>query len=133
MFRIISSRLCGFTIIELMIVLVIVSILASIAIPPYQNSIRKGRRGDAKAELTRLAQAQQKHRVTNTIFAGDVALGTPDSTYYAFSVTSNSATAFSITATPQSAGGQDQDTCATLTINEDAVINSSDSAACPSP
>jgi prepilin-type N-terminal cleavage/methylation domain-containing protein len=38
----------GFTLIEVMIVVVIVAILAAIAIPSYQDSIRKTRRADAK-------------------------------------------------------------------------------------
>jgi len=42
-----------------MIVVAIVSILAAIAIPSYQKSILKGRRGDAKGELLRLAQAEE--------------------------------------------------------------------------
>jgi len=46
----------GFTVIELAIVVTIVAILAIIAIPTYQSSVRQGRRGDAKGDLVQLAQ-----------------------------------------------------------------------------
>ncbi|OQK16826.1 hypothetical protein AU255_02670 [Methyloprofundus sedimenti] len=136
----------GFTLIELMITVVVISILATIAIPSYLDSVRKARRNDAKGELSRLAQAQQKYRVINTGYATSALLAQfldptasplptslPASTYYTFAVITNTAIAFTITATPKSTGGQNQDTCATLTIDQNALITSSASVACPTP
>lgn len=45
----------GFTLIELMIVLVIVGLLFGVAYPSYQNSVRKTDRSEAKAELATVA------------------------------------------------------------------------------
>ncbi|SJM92318.1 type IV pilin protein [Crenothrix polyspora] len=51
----------GFTLIELMISVAIVGILASIAVPNYQNHIKKARREDAKAALLSFANAMERH------------------------------------------------------------------------
>lgn len=53
-------RLLGFTLIEVMIVVVIIGILAAIAIPAYQNSVIKSNRSEAKATLMDIAQGLQR-------------------------------------------------------------------------
>lgn len=51
----------GFTLIELMIVVAIVAILAAIAYPAYTESIRKGRRAEARTALAELLQQQERY------------------------------------------------------------------------
>ena len=51
----------GFTLIELMIVVAIVAILASIAYPAYTESIRKGKRAQARTALAELLQQQERY------------------------------------------------------------------------
>ncbi|MGI4777786.1 MAG: type IV pilin protein [Janthinobacterium lividum] len=51
----------GFTLIELMIVVAIVAILAAIAYPSYQESVRKGRRAEARTALLELMQQQERY------------------------------------------------------------------------
>ena len=55
------ARARGFTLTELMIVVVIVSILMAIALPSYSLYIKKSRRGDAEATLMDIAQRQQQY------------------------------------------------------------------------
>jgi type IV pilus assembly protein PilE len=56
----------GFTLVELMIVVVIVAILASIAIPAYNAQIRKSRRTEAKTALLDLAGREERYFNANT-------------------------------------------------------------------
>lgn len=54
-------RLCGFSLIELMIAVAIVAILTAIAVPSYAFFMKKSRRGDAEATLMDIAQRQQQY------------------------------------------------------------------------
>ncbi|MDO9074149.1 MAG: type IV pilin protein [Rubrivivax sp.] len=64
----------GFTLIEMMIAVAIVAVLASIAFPAFQDSIRKGRRADAFAGLTAVQQAQERWRANNPSYASNAQL-----------------------------------------------------------
>lgn len=66
----------GFTLIEVMIAVAIVAILASVAYPAYQDSIRKGRRSEAFAALSAVQQAQERWRSNNASYAANSVLAT---------------------------------------------------------
>lgn len=51
----------GFTLIEVMVVVAIVSILAGIAYPSYQESVRKGKRTEGRVALMGLMQQQEQY------------------------------------------------------------------------
>ena len=59
----------GFTFIELMVVLALVGLLAVIAIPSYQESMRKSRRTEVRAQLMEVAQYLQRFYSHNDSFA----------------------------------------------------------------
>jgi len=116
----------GFTLIELMLALVVLAILAMVAIPSYQDSIRKGRRGDAIAGLNRLQLAQERFRSNNPTYASAVAsmagmvADSPEG-HYTASVDSSSATAYQMTATAKAGSPQFGDTrCRSFTVTMDA-------------
>ena len=51
----------GFTLVELMVVVLIIGILGAIAYPSYQESVRKARRADAQAVLGEVAQWMERY------------------------------------------------------------------------
>ncbi len=55
----------GFTLTELLIVLAIVALLASIAVPSYQDHVAKTRRADAQAALVELANFMERNFTVN--------------------------------------------------------------------
>ena len=54
-----TAMMTGFTLVELMVTLVVAAILATIAIPAYQNQIRESRRTEAKTALLDLAGREE--------------------------------------------------------------------------
>ena len=60
----------GFTLIELMIVVAIVGIIASIAYPSYQGFLKSSHRGAAQSDLMALAAAMERHKAANYTYMG---------------------------------------------------------------
>ncbi len=58
----------GFTLIEIMIVVVIVSILAMIAVPAYNDSVNKARRTDGQAALMDIMARQERYFTENSTY-----------------------------------------------------------------
>ncbi len=67
-----SSRNRGFTLMEVMIVVVVIGILAAIAFPSYQEHMRKGRRAAAQSHLMDVAQRQQQYLLDARSYAPDL-------------------------------------------------------------
>lgn len=101
----------GFSLIEMMIVVAIIGIMASIAYPAYTNSILKGKRAEGRAALAELLQ-QQERFMTQT------------NSYCAFSNTGGTTT-----------GGTNCTTVPFKTFSGDSLAKSAyylSAAACPS-
>lgn len=121
----------GFTLVELMITVAIMGILAAIALPSYQSTIRKARRTDAVLSLQQIQMEQEKLRANCTTYAATLTgtrgcgvLGFPSATsaeaYYALAITPGSATdtGFIATATAITGKSQASDTgCTTITLS----------------
>ena len=120
----IRSRQMGFTLIELMIAVAIVGILAAIAYPAYQDSVRKSWRANAVSCLSEMAQAMERRYTTSFSYEGalPVAACTNEGSMpqrYTFSFTAApTATVFTLQAVPVAGGPQASDNCGTLTLNQ---------------
>lgn len=62
----------GFTLIEVVIVIVVVGILMAIALPAYQSSMNKGRRADAKEGLMDAANRQERFMLDRSTYTVDM-------------------------------------------------------------
>ncbi|MCX4026716.1 prepilin-type N-terminal cleavage/methylation domain-containing protein [Endozoicomonas sp. SM1973] len=59
------SNSSGYTLIEVLIVVVILSLLATVAVPSYQEHMQRTRRADGKAILLEVMQAQERYFTEN--------------------------------------------------------------------
>lgn len=124
------ARARGFTLVELMIVVVIIAILAAIAIPTYGRYAYRAHRVDGQELLLRIANAQERYYATNNHYGslsdvGYTAPVTSEKGYYVarsdVASGSTSAQAFTAIADPQN--GQANDLCGPLSINNAGVRN----------
>lgn len=113
----------GFSLIELMIVLVIVALLLMVALPSYQDSVRKGRRAEAFTSVSTIQQAQERWRANNTSYTLALAdiganANTPNGHYsLALSAPRTATINVGFTVIATATGGQAADTgCAKMAV-----------------
>ena len=99
----------GFTLIELMIVVVVVSILAAIAYPSYTRYVENTRQAEAQGAMMELAGALERYRAKNFSYngaagqLGDLSPSLAGSKYYtvAIAVQGGNDQQYVISATPK--------------------------------
>ena len=126
-----ANKEAGFTLIELMIVVLIVSILGFIALPGYRNYSLRAARAEGKAMLVTAASKEEQFFLNNKTYTVTIAttagLNMPnlsESGKYQLSITAGATgsitSSYLLTATPQ--GGQTDDLdCYTFTLGSDGM------------
>jgi len=66
-------RQSGVTLIELMIAVAVVTLLAMVALPSYQDSVRKSRRSEAFNAIAAVQQAQERSRANFPSYCAELA------------------------------------------------------------
>lgn len=70
----------GFTLIELMITVVILSILAMVAVPAYNSSVTKARRTDGQSALMEVMAKEERYFTENNTYTTNLAQLPADAT-----------------------------------------------------
>jgi len=114
----------GFTLLELIVVIIIIGILATLGLTQYTTVVEKGRSAEAKAILGEVRTAQVAYKLDKSAYTTavtDLYVSVPTSCasthYFAYTFSSNVATATRCTGSSgKQPGGA---TASTITINYD--------------
>lgn len=112
----------GFTLIELMIVVVIIGILAALAIPRFQTATIKAKESEAKVVLKQIYTFQNAYRQETGAYSANLAaIGflQPTNSKYVYAVDAAAGNIFTASATPD---GTDATLVTTFTIDQNGTI-----------
>jgi len=130
MFSKFHNRQKGFTLIELMIVVVIIGILAALAIPRFMTATTKSKQSEAKGILKQIYTMERTYRQQNNTYWGAgssadslntnglqaIGVEIPTSAIYQYTITTADASNLLVTAT--ATGLDDDATVDTWTIDD---------------
>ena len=121
----------GFSLIEVMAVVTVIGIVAALALPSFQEYVRRGHRAEARAGLLQAAQWMERVATANGVYPAlipktgvdatplPVSLTTVPGKRYAVSLKTATDSAYTLVAVPL--GAQADDKCGTFTLNQASV------------
>lgn len=128
-------RQSGFTLIELMVVVLVLGVLAGLAYASYENATIASRRKAAAACLMEASQFMERFYTTELTYVGAVVPALSCQTdlagQYAIELAASDATTYSMTATPVAGSRQetkDGAKCGTLGLNQSGTKTKTGSA-----
>jgi type IV pilus assembly protein PilE len=124
-----NNKINGFTLLEMLIVVAIAGILASVAYPQYTEYVRRAARADAMVLLLDAANKQEQYYADNRSYTDDLSLinvpTTSENGYFTIAVeVPDSGTSFTITATAAAGAVAGDTACTTFTITDTGVKGS---------
>lgn len=134
------SRQAGFSLIELLTVVAIITILAAVAIPNYSDYVTRSRRNDARISLAESAQWMERFRAENRgMYTGavlrpgaNVSPASGTAMYDIAVAVGGGGTTYTLTATPRAGSPMESDLCGVYNLASDgqrtAANNSSGQA-----
>lgn len=126
------SHLYGFSLIELMIVIMIIAILAGIAYPAYRSYTLKSRRADAMTALLQDQMILERCYAQNFSYSASCTAlpaypHNSSQAYYSITLSNLGASTYTLTAT--AIGGQALDTtCSSLSVDQTNTKTASDAS-----
>jgi len=124
-----SKEINGFTLLEMLIVVAIAGILASVAYPQYTEYVKRAARADAMVLLLDAANKQEQYYADNRSYTDDLSLinvpTTSENGYFTIAVeVPDAGTSFTITATAAAGAVAGDTACTTFTITDTGVKGS---------
>ena len=121
----------GFSLIEVLTVVTVIGILTALALPSFQEYVRRGHRAEARAGLLQAAQWMERVATANGVYPATttrngadvtplpVSLTTVPGKRYAVSLKTSTDSAYTLIAVPS--GAQSDDKCGTFTLDQSSV------------
>lgn len=107
-----KKRYAGFTLIELMITVAIIAILSAVALPAYNDYVRRGKLAEAHAQLADLRVKMEQRFQDNRSYLNGAACGVAmpsggDIKFFTYTCPGPTATTYTLTATGIASQGLD--------------------------